>query len=53
MKTLRMILALIIALAVTVPLTACGVKDNLERPNDQPMKKGEKDASKPPSPLGR
>lgn len=47
----RLLLAIAVALSFT--LTACGVKNDLEKPNAQPMKKGEQDPSKPPSSLGR
>ncbi|MDR3525752.1 MAG: hypothetical protein P4L57_00630 [Rhizomicrobium sp.] len=48
---LRLMLATAVALSFT--LTACGVKDDLEKPNSQQTKKGEQDPSKPPSSLGR
>jgi len=48
---LRLVLAVAVALSFT--LAACGVKDDLEKPNAQPMKKNEQDPSKPPSSLGR
>ena len=44
---------LLLALALLFPLTACGVKGDLDKPNGQPTQKNEKDPSKPPSPIGR
>ena len=46
-------LRLILAFAVAVALTGCGVKGDLEKPTSQPAQKGEKDPSKPPSSIGR
>ena len=34
-------------------VTACGVKNDLVKPNGQPTQKDESDPSKPPFPLGR
>jgi len=53
MKALRLLLAFAVIFGLTAPLTACGVKDDLEKPNGQAAKKGEADPSKPPSTLGR
>ncbi len=51
---LRLLLAIAVALSFGAgTLAGCGVKSDLEKPNAQPMKKGEQDPSKPPSPLGR
>jgi predicted small lipoprotein YifL len=50
---LRLALAITVALCFTGTLAGCGVKDDLEKPNAKPMKKGEQDPSKPPSPLGQ
>ena len=47
-----MTLRLFLAFAVLLALGGCGVKGDLEKPN-QPTQKGEKDNSKPPSPIGR
>jgi predicted small lipoprotein YifL len=44
-----MLLLITLALAVT----ACGVKNDLEKPNGQTTPRGEPDPSKPPYPLGR
>jgi hypothetical protein len=44
-----MLLLITLALAVT----ACGVKNDLIKPNGQTNSRGEPDPSKPPSPLGR
>jgi len=41
-----------LALAVMLALGGCGVKGDLEKPTQQ-TQKGEKDASRPPSPIGR
>lgn len=43
-------LLLFVALAFAV--TACGVKNDLVKPNGQPTSKDEHDPSKPPYPLG-
>jgi len=43
---------LIIAL-LSLLVTACGVKNDLVKPNGQPAQKDESDPSKPPYPLGR
>ncbi|GAA0550398.1 putative small lipoprotein YifL [Rhizomicrobium palustre] len=51
MKKLRLVLAAIFALSITAPLAGCGVKDELEKPNAQPTKKGERNPSQPSSPL--
>ena len=42
---------MIIALSLLV--TACGVKNDLAKPNGQATQKDESDPSKPPFPLGR
>lgn len=47
-----MTLRLFVAFAVLLSLGACGVKGDLEKPN-QTIQKGEKDPSRPPSPIGR
>ena len=44
-------LLLLTLLAVT--LTACGVKNDLIKPNGQATSKDDHDPSKPPYPLGR
>jgi predicted small lipoprotein YifL len=49
----RQVLAVAMALCLTGTLTACGVKEDLEKPNGKPTKKGEQDPSKPTSTLGR
>ncbi len=41
----------IVLLALAV--TACGVKNDLVKPNGQPTARDEPDPSKPPYPLGR
>ena len=48
-----MILRLLVAFAILVSVAGCGVKSDLEKPNAPPTQKGEKDPSKPPSPVGR
>jgi predicted small lipoprotein YifL len=50
---LRLLLAFAVAFPLAAPLASCGVKGDLEKPNAQPTQKGEKDLSKPPSPIGR
>jgi predicted small lipoprotein YifL len=47
-----MTLRLLMAFAMALSLAACGVKGDLEKPNNQTTK-SEKDPSKPPSPIGR
>ena len=47
-----MTLRLFVALAVLLALGGCGVKGDLEKPTQQ-TQKGEKDPSRPPSPIGR
>ena len=44
-----LLLIALLALAVT----ACGVKNDLTKPNGQATQKDENDPSKPPYPLGR
>jgi predicted small lipoprotein YifL len=44
--------ALIIA-ALSLLVTACGVKNDLVKPNGQATPKDQSDPSKPPYPLGR
>lgn len=53
MKALRVVFAFVLLFGTSLSLAGCGVKGDLEKPNDQAMKKGEKDPSKPPSTLGR
>ncbi len=45
-------LRLFLAFAILLSLGGCGVKNDLEKPN-QPTQKGEKDPSRPPAPIGR
>jgi len=45
----RLLLIALLAVAVT----ACGVKNDLMKPNGQATQKDESDPSKPPYPLGR
>jgi len=45
----RLLLIALLAIAVT----ACGVKNDLMKPNGQATQKDENDPSKPPYPLGR
>ena len=45
----QLLLIMVLALAVT----ACGVKNDLAKPNGQATGKDERDPSKPPYPLGR
>jgi predicted small lipoprotein YifL len=46
-------LPFLLALALSLALTACGVKSDLVMPDGKPTKHGEQDPSKPPSPIGR
>jgi hypothetical protein len=39
--------------ALSMLVTACGVKSDLMKPNGQPPAKGERDPSRPPYPIGR
>ena len=48
-----MTLRLFLAFAFLLSVSGCGVKDDLEKPTAQTTQKGEKDNSKPPTPLGR
>ena len=50
---MRTALGLALAFAFLLSASGCGVKNDLEKPNGQPTQKGEKDPSKPPSPIGR
>ena len=43
----------IILLVMLASLTACGVKNQLVKPNGQPTPKSERDPSQPPQPTGR
>ena len=43
----------LILLAVIASLAACGVKNDLVRPNGQPTPKNERDPSLPPNQTGR
>jgi hypothetical protein len=44
----KLLLFVMLAFAVT----ACGVKNDLVKPNGQPTSKDDRDPSKPPYPLG-
>ena len=44
---------LLTVILLALPLAACGVKNDLLRPNGKPTPKTEKDPSKPPYPIGR
>ncbi len=44
---------LLILVALALAVTACGVKNELVKPNGQTTPKDEHDPSKPPYPLGR
>ena len=50
---MRIALSLALAFAFLLCASGCGVKDQLLKPNGHPTQKGDKDPSKPPSPLGR
>jgi predicted small lipoprotein YifL len=43
---------LLLFVALTLAVTACGVKNDLVKPNGQAPSKDEHDPSKPPYPLG-
>jgi hypothetical protein len=43
----------LIAVALSLLVAACGVKNDLVKPNGQATQKDENDPSKPPYPLGR
>ena len=44
---------LLLILILAVAVSACGVKNDLTKPNGQATSKDERDPSKPPYPLGR
>ena len=44
---------LILLAALAVALSACGVKNDLIKPNGQSTPRDESNPSKPPNPLGR
>lgn len=43
----------LIAALLSLLVTACGVKNDLVKPNGQATRKDQNDPSKPPYPLGR
>ncbi|MES2472408.1 MAG: hypothetical protein V4601_06155 [Pseudomonadota bacterium] len=43
----------LIVVALSLLVTACGVKNDLVKPNGQTTQRDETDPSKPPFPLGR
>ncbi len=43
----------LIVVALLLLVTACGVKNDLVKPNGQSTTRDERDPSKPPFPLGR
>ena len=45
--------SVLIVFALSLLVTACGVKNDLVKPNGQATRKDESDPSKPPYPLGR
>jgi hypothetical protein len=47
------LLPLILLTALAFTLSACGVKNDLIKPNGQATSKDQRDPSKPPYPLGR
>jgi len=49
---MRTFLRLVLAFAFLMAASGCGVKDALLKPDGHPTQKGDKDPSKPPSPLG-
>ena len=44
---------ILIVVALSLLVTACGVKNDLVKPNGQATPRDEPDPSKPPYPLGR
>jgi hypothetical protein len=44
---------LLILIALSLAVAACGVKNDVVKPNGQSTSKDERDPSKPPYPLGR
>ena len=44
---------LLLFVALTLVVAACGVKNDLVKPNSQSTSKDDHDPSKPPYPLGR
>lgn len=44
---------LILFAALSLLVTACGVKNDLVKPNGRPAPKDQADPSKPPYPIGR
>ena len=45
--------AILLLVALGLTLAACGVKNDLTKPNGTATPKGENDPSKPPYPVGR
>jgi len=45
--------SMLIVMALSLLVTACGVKNDLVKPNGQSSQRDETDPSKPPFPLGR
>jgi len=50
---MRIALRLALAFAFLLAVSGCGVKSDLVMPDGKVTPKGEKDPSKPPSPIGR
>ena len=48
-----MTLRLVAALALSLALASCGVKNDLVLPDGKPTAKNQKDPSKPPLPIGQ
>ena len=46
-------LRLVAALALSLALACCGVKNDLVMPDGKPTAKNQKDPSKPPLPIGQ
>jgi hypothetical protein len=44
---------MILFVATALLVTACGVKNDLVKPNGQPTPRNQPDPSKPPYPIGR
>ena len=47
------LLRLALAFAFLLSASGCGVKSDLQKPNEHPTQKSEKDPSRPPAPIGR
>jgi predicted small lipoprotein YifL len=48
-----MMLRLVLAVALSLSVAACGTKSNLNLPNGDTTPKNQKDPSRPPHPIGQ